>query len=698
MPHQTPEQHIKELRTEIDHHRYLYHVLNRQEISDAALDSLKHELAQLEEQYPHLITPDSPTQRVAGGVLPGFSKVQHSTPMLSLADAFSEEELVAWEARIAKLLPPGAHPGYFAELKVDGFAVSLVYENGLLVNGSTRGDGTVGENVTENLKTIESIPLRLQDYSIFQTKSGKPSGLGLEYADILKKFPAVRRAVETPPHRIEVRGEIYMTKKVFAEVNRAQKKKGLPLFANPRNIAAGSVRQLDPSITASRKLDFLCWQVVTDLGQTTHEEEHVIARLLGFKTVAIAERCADADAVMAFWKRVLDGREKLPFLIDGIVVQVNNEAMFRTLGVVGKTPRGAIALKFPAEEATTIVERIIVQIGRTGVLTPIAILKPVSVTGVTVSRATLHNLDEIRRLDVREGDTVVIRRAGDVIPDIVQVLPALRPPASKKFRMPKRFCGQRVVRTEGEVAHRIEHPEQCDLVLRERLYHLVSKSAFDIPGLGPKIIDRLLEEGLIQDAADLFGLTEGDIQPLERFAEKSSRNLVAAIRRRKEIDLPRFIYGLGILHVGEETAIDLAARFGTLEALRSADRETLQQIPNIGPVVGTSVFKWFRSARNAEYINKLREAGVVPKPYRRPQEARNAKLAGTTFVLTGTLSALSRDRARERIRELGGDVSESVGKKTSFVVAGKDPGSKLDKARKLGVPVLDEAAFLKKIA
>ncbi len=695
MPRQTPEQRIAELRTEISHHRYLYHVLNRQEISDAALDSLKHELAELEERYPHLVTPDSPTQRVAGKPLPGFSKVWHETPMLSLADAFSQQELVAWETRIKKLTEQHTVYGtssldYFAELKVDGFAVSLVYQDGVFTTGSTRGDGTIGEDVTENLKTIDSIPLRLRDYSGFQTKSGIRSRLSLE------KFARVRSAIAAIPPRLEVRGEVYMTKKVFDEINAKQLRKGLPLFANPRNIAAGSVRQLDPAITASRKLDFLCWQLVTDLGQETHEEEHLIAQMWGFKTVGIAQRCADIRAVVTFWKRALGERDKLPFLIDGIVVQVNSERIARELGVVGKTPRGAVALKFPAEESTTIIERIAVQIGRTGVLTPIAVLRPVSVSGVTVSRATLHNLDEIRRLDVREGDTVVIRRAGDVIPDIVQVLPKLRPKNTKKFDMPKKFCGQKVVRISGEVAHRIEHPEQCELVARERLYHFVSKGAFDISGLGRKIIDRLLEEGLIQDAADLFMLTEGDIQPLERFAEKSSRNLIAAIQHKKEIELPRFLYSLGILHVGEETAIDLAAHFGTLEAVRGASQEELERIPNIGPVVGKSVAAWFRNPRNRELLKKLAHAGVRSQPYRKPAGSA-LPLAGLTFVLTGMLANLSRDQAKSRIRDLGGTVSESVSKKTSFVVAGERPGSKLDQARRLHIPVLGETEFLKKI-
>ncbi len=679
------KERIKRLRKEINHHRYLYHVLDRQEISDGALDSLKHELDELERRYPELITPDSPTQRVGGNPLPGFKKVRHRMPMLSLNDAFSETEIEEWEGRIRKLIPGSERLDYFAELKIDGFAVSLLYENGRFVSGSTRGDGVTGEDVTQNLKTIESLPLALN----------APEDIAAlpEAKKIFHEFPLVRKAVGKIHKKIEIRGEVYMRKSAFERINREQKKKGLALFANPRNIAAGSMRQLDPAMAASRKLDFLCYDLITDLGQQTHEEEHLIAMLFGFKTVDMARRCASPDDIMAFWRDVLHKREKLDFLIDGVVVQVNSGDIFTRLGVAGKAPRGAIAFKFPAEEATSRVEDIIVQVGRTGVLTPVAVLEPVGVGGVTVSRATLHNMDEIKRLDVRVGDTVIVRRAGDVIPDIVKVLKNLRSKKSKPFSMPRTFCGQAVVRREGEAAHKISHPEKCELVQRERFYHFVSKGALDIAGLGPKIIDRLIDEGLIQDPADLFTLKEDDIRVLERFGEKSAENIIASIQKKKKIDLYRLVYGLGILHVGEETALDLAGHFGTLEALAQADRETLERIPNVGSVVAQSIEQWFRSEENKKFIAKLFRAGVSAIPVRvshKPQTLR-----GRTFVLTGTLPELARDEAKRLIRERGGDVSESVSKSTDYVVVGADPGSKADKAKKLGVKILGENEFIK---
>ena len=675
---------VKKLKKEIDHHRYLYHVLDRQEISDAALDSLKHELSELEQEHPELITPDSPTQRVAGIALAGFKKIRHQARMLSLNDAFSEIEVGEWEERIRKLAGSAAID-YFAELKIDGFAISLVYENGTFISGSTRGDGVTGEDVTQNLKTIESIPLRLSAMEDFERLS--------EVKKIFRDFPRVKKAVEHIPKKLEIRGEVYMRKTAFEAVNKEQKKKALPLFANPRNIAAGSMRQLDPAMAASRTLDFLCYDLVTDLGQRTHEEEHLIAKLFGFTTVGMAERCETRKEIMQFWKRVQEQREKLDFLIDGIVVQVNAGDVFDRLGVAGKAPRGAIAFKFPAEEATSEVEDIIVQVGRTGVLTPVAVLKPVLVGGVTVSRATLHNMDEIRRLDVRVGDTVIVQRAGDVIPDIVKVLTNLRPKKSRPFHMPRTFCGQPVVQRAGEVAHKIAHPEKCELVQRERLYHFVSKSAFDIAGLGPKIIDRLIDEGLIQDPADLFTLTEADIKGLEHFGEKSAENIIASIKEKKEIDLSRLIYGLGILHVGEETALDLAEHFGTLEKLAAAPQEDLEAVANIGGVVAKSIYEWFHNAEHQKFLAKLKAVGVRAKPTRASHKLQ--KLKGLTFVLTGTLAAMSRDEAKRRIREHGGDISESVSKKTDYVVVGMEPGSKGVQAKKLGVNILGEQELLR---
>lgn len=675
------------LRKEIERHRYLYHVLDKSEISDAALDSLKRELSELEEKHPELVTPDSPTQRVGGKPLPGFKKVRHSSPMLSLNDAFAENEFTAWVERIARLLSSREREetDYFAELKVDGFAISLTYENGMLATASTRGDGKTGEEVTENVKTIESVPLRLHTWNDLKHESA--------LRRLLEKFPRVKRATSRIPKILEVRGEVFMMRHEFDRINKEQKEKGQPLYANPRNFAAGSIRQLDPRIAASRHLDFFAYDVVTDLGQRTHEEEHAMATLFGFKTIEPAKRCKTPDDVVAFWRHVDQIREKLPFLIDGIVVQVNEGRVFEKLGVAGKAPRGAIAFKFPAEEATTVVRDIIVQVGRTGVLTPVAVLEPVKIGGVTVSRATLHNRDEIERLGVRIGDTVIVQRAGDVIPDVVRVIKNLRPRNAKRFRMPRTFCRQSVVKKEGEVAHRILHPEKCELVQRERFYHFVSKNAFDIQGLGPKIVDRLIDEKLAQDPADLFLLKEGDVRPLERFAEKSAENLIGAIQEKKAVELPRFIFGLGIPHVGEETALDLAARFGTLKALQDAGRDEIDSVPDIGGVVAKSVYDWFQDKQHREFLKKLAKSGVKIKSHHRPKTRQ--KFAGQSFVLTGGLESMTRDEAKKRIRELGGEISESVSKKTDYVIAGSDPGSKFDKAKKLGVKVIDEKEFLK---
>ena len=695
---------IQKLKGEINYHRYLYHVLDRQEISDAALDSLKHELARLEEEYPEFLTPDSPTQRIGGKPLEKFKKVTHAVRMTSLNDAFSEQEFLEWEKRVLRFREGPATRGqpdlgYFAEAKGDGFAVSLIYKKGIFTVGSTRGDGLTGENVTQNLKTIESIPLRI---------SGDAESISKKYKElraILEHHPRVVSAIGGVDREetIEVRGEVYMAKKSFEELNRTQKKKGEEPFANPRNVAAGSVRQLNQKITASRRLDFFAWDLITDLGQETHEEEHLIMKVLGFPTVPLTRYCKNTAEVISFRDEVGKIRESLPFLIDGIVVQVNDGRIFEQLGIVGKAPRGAIAFKYPAEEATTVVENISVQVGRTGVLTPVAHLKPVEIGGVTVSRATLHNMDEIERLGVQIGDTVIVERAGDVIPAVKRVLERLRPKGAKKFHMPEHcpVCGSPVRRQETlrqaqgkqrSVAYYCSN-KNCGAVQREKLYHFVSKNAVNIEGLGPKIIDALIENDLTKDAADLFALRKENIEPMERFAEKSAANLIAAIQAKKKIDLNRFIFALGIHHVGEVTARDLAEQYGSLEKLASAPLEELQKIRDIGGVVAESIYAWFRNEKNRKLLEKFKKVGLRVKNYE--SRIKNDRLAGKTFVLTGELEHMTRGEAKEKIRLLGGDVSESVSKKTDYVVGGANPGSKFEKAKKLGVKIVDEKEFLR---
>jgi len=697
------KERINKLREEINYHRYLYHVLDKQEISDAALDSLKHELFQLETKFPELITPDSPTQRVAGHALDRFRKVPHNLPMLSLEDVFSETELLEWETRNRKKLGKEAPSAidYFIELKIDGFAISLVYKEGVLEIASTRGDGTTGEDVTQNIKTIESIPLRLR-------VPGKDEWIaaGLDAA----RYKAA--CVQLEEGEIEARGEVYMTKRDFEAINEEQKRKGLPLYANPRNIAAGSIRQLDPKIAAARNLKFLAYALPSDLGQRTHEEEHAVARLLGFKTDSFSKHVNAVDEAARFWKEIQVHREKLPFLIDGLVLSVNANDLAKMLGVIGKAPRGGIAYKFPPEEATTVLEDIIVQVGRTGVLTPVAKLRPVNVGGVTISHATLHNEDEIRRLKLKLGDTVIIGRAGDVIPDIVRILPNLRTGHEREFAMPKKcpICGTKIIRGEvnphtksasGRIGVGVNHRcpnELCEARVRENLYHAVSKKAFNIVGLGPKIIDRLHDLGIIKDLGDIFLLERSDLEEIERFAEKSAENLAVAIKQSKTVPLHKFLFALGILHVGEETAIDLANRFGSIKALEAAPLEEINAMKDVGEVIAQSVFEWFREKKKLTLIKKILKAGVIIKnPEQKTSAQGGPALGGKTFVLTGEMKSMSRDEAKEKIRALGGDVSESVSKKTSYVVVGENPGSKHDKAKELGVNIINEGEFLKLI-
>ncbi|MFA6909295.1 MAG: NAD-dependent DNA ligase LigA [Patescibacteria group bacterium] len=663
---------ISKLRDEINRHRYLYHVKDTQEISDAALDSLKHELDLLEQQFPELITPDSPTQRVGGEALDEFKKVVHRTPMLSLNDVFEPSEVEQWETRIRKLLPADASVEYFGEVKMDGLAIALLYRDGVLYRAATRGDGRIGEDVTQNVRTIESVPLRLED------QSGDAK---------LKQWVTKARSGE-----IEVRGEVYMPKKVFEAINKEQEKKSLPPFANPRNASAGSVRQLDPRITASRKLSFMAYDLVTDLGQTTHQETHAILTALGFNAGTHNERLVSRADIESYHERIGKIRASLPYWTDGIVITVNSIGQFRGLGVVGKAPRGAIAYKYPAEQATTIVEDIQVQIGRTGALTPVAHLKPVQVAGTTVSRATLHNIDEIRRLDVRIGDTVIVEKAGEIIPDIVQVLVKLRTGKEKKFHMPAKcpVCGSPTARKDGEVAYYCTNP-QCYAVQHEGLRHFVSKTGFDIDGLGEKIVEQLFKADLVKSPADLFTLTIKDLEPLERFAEKSAANLVSAIQKAKRVSLARFIYALGIRHVGEETANDLARHFGDIQKLEHTSIEELHAIRDIGGVVAQSISAYFGDKKNIDLVNALIKNGVE---IHRPEKIQATPLTGKKIVVTGTLAGMSRDEAKAQVRKAGGDWVSSVSTQTDFVVVGENPGSKADKAKKLGVNIISEKEFL----
>jgi len=648
------EKRIQKLKKVIKYHRYLYHVLDKQEISDSALDSLKKELFDLEQEFSDLVTSDSPTQRIGGKPLSKFKKVNHLYPMFSFNDAFSEDDMTDWLERISKLLTEKERRelDFYCELKIDGLAIELVYKKGMLTIGSTRGDGKIGEDITQNLKTIEAIPLDGSD------------------------------AI--------VRGEVFISKKVFERFKKE--------YTNPRNLAAGSVRQLDSRITASRKLDSFIYDIIDDT--ETHEKKHKKLKSLGFKTNPHNKYCNNLQDVFNFYKHVSKIRNNLPYEIDGIVIIVNSSKLFNKLGVVGKAPRGAIAYKFPAMQATTIIEDIVVQVGRTGVLTPVAHLKPVWVGGATISRATLHNEDEIKRLKVKIGDTVVVERAGDVIPDIVKVLLDLRSGEEREFKMPKHcpVCGGNVIKSEGVISRCSN--KKCFAQRKEFFNHFVSKQAFNIEGLGPKIIDQLIERGLISDPADLFNLKLEELISLNRFATKSANNFIKAVSDKKEILLPHFIYALSIRNVGEETALDLVKHFGSLEKIRKASLSDLEDIQDIGPVVAKSIYDWFEEKKNLNYLDKLRKAGiricrgrVVPPK----KGAETAPLQGKTFVLTGGLESMTRDEVKQKIRDLGGDISVSVSKEVDYVIAGSDPGSKYDKALRLGVKILTEKQFLKLI-
>lgn len=656
---------IEKLRVAINRYRYLYHVLDREEISPAALDSLKHELAELEAAFPERITPDSPTQRVAGEPLPEFQKVRHTVRQWSFNDIFDEKELAEFDARMARMLSEHfgkpTRPSYVCELKIDGLKIVLTYEKGILKTAATRGDGIVGEDVTHNVRTIESVPLRLE----------KP-------VDCI------------------VEGEVWLSKKELARINRERETTGEPLFANPRNAAAGSIRQLDARIAAARKLDVFMYDLVacSETLPSTQEKELALLGELGFKVNPHVRRAESVRGIMAYWNYWKEHAAREEYLIDGIVIKVNERAFQDVLGYTGKAPRFAVAFKFPAEQVTTRVRDIVLQIGRTGILTPVAELEPARVAGSLVSRATLHNEDQIKRLDVRVGDTVVLQKAGDVIPEIVSVLKELRTGSEKVFHFPKKVsaCGGdgSIERVPGEVAWRCVARDSFEQ-MRRRFHHFVSKKALNIDGLGPQIVDLLLEKNIVGEYADFFTLSEGDLAGLPGFKEKAIANLLDGIRAASHTTLPRLLFALSIDGVGEETARDLARHFGTLARIRSATREEIESVYGVGPTVAESLYVWLHDKKNMRSLDALLPYVDIVDEAHAP--AHNI-LLGKTFVLTGTLPSLSRDEAAERIRDAGGSVSSSVSKRTDFVVAGKEAGSKLTKAEDLGVPIVDEAGLL----
>ncbi|MEX0690170.1 MAG: NAD-dependent DNA ligase LigA, partial [Candidatus Paceibacterota bacterium] len=644
------------------------------------------ELFDLEQEYPELITQDSPTQRIGGKPLDKFEKVKHLVPMLSFNDAFNEEDIKNWLKRLENHLgykvDKRSTDGFYCELKFDGLAVELVYENGVLIQGSTRGDGKIGEDVTQNLKTVNSIPLRL-----IELKNKKD--LGFRNSDL-----------EFPSAKLVVRGEVLITKDNFKKINKLREKNKEAVYANPRNLAAGTIRQLDPKIVEERSLDFFAYDIALGLDLETHREEHEVLKEIGFKEDFHSEELKKLEDVFKFRDKWKDKRDELDYEIDGVVVQVNNNKIHKEAGVVGKAPRGTIAYKFPAKEATTKIKNIKIQVGRTGALTPVAVLEPVEVGGITIAHASLHNEDQIERLGVRIGDTVVVSRAGDVIPQVTEVLSGLRTGVEKKFKMPRKCpIDGSEIKKDGVVLKCSNL--RCGARNKEQLYHFVSRLAFNMDGIGPRIIDKFLDEGLIADFSDLFELKAGDIEALEGFGEKSAQNILKELKLKKEIDLSRFIYSLGILHIGEENSILLANEIAdnlskkkivsptdVLETLTQFEKEELESIRDIGPEIAESVHSWVRDKYNKKLVERLSKVGVrivLPKQ----KNKKSNKLVGKSLVLTGSMVDITRDEAKKIIRQLGGKVSSTVSSKTDYLVVGESPGSKLEEAKKNKVKIIN---------
>ena len=656
---------VEKLREEIEYHNYRYYILDQPEISDAQYDRLMRELEKLEKDYPELRSPNSPTQRVGASPLEEFEIVRHTVPMLSLANAFDETEARGFDKRVKKFLGTPEEVEYVAEPKFDGLAIELVYERGQFVVGSTRGDGVNGENITQNLRTIKTIPLQL----------------------IRKEIPV--------PDRLEVRGEAIMQLKKFKELNRKREEIGEPPFANPRNAAAGSVRQLDPKITAERPLETYLYGLGEVRGWTFKTQWEVLKTLpkWGLRTNPHVRKCKGIEEVLDYYREMNEKRETLPYEIDGTVIKVNRFDLQVRLGEIARSPRWALAFKFQPKQETTKILDIKVQVGRTGVLTPVAVMEPVKVGGVEVSRATLHNQDEIDKKDVRVGDTVVIQRAGDVIPEVVEVIPSKRKGTEKKFKMPSKcpVCGAEVVKEEA--SHRCIGLD-CPAQLKGRIRHFTSKRAMDIEGLGVKLIDQLVDKSLVKDVADIYYIKKEQLIELERMADKSAQNIIDAIEKSKTKPLAKFLYALGIRHVGETTAEDLARHFPRLHDFFDLSEEDLMEVKGIGPEVTASVYQFFRDKKNRESIALLKKAGVKVIE---PKAKEKGKLAGKTFVFTGALKTLERDEARTFVESLGGMTASSVSKKVDFVVVGEDPGSKFDKAKELGIKTLTEEEFKKMI-
>ena len=654
---------IQRLREEINRHNYLYYVLDSPEITDAEYDRLFDELANLEKENPELVTPDSPTQRVGAPPLEAFKTVRHSLPMLSLSKVTSETEFLDFHRRVLEL-SGSSEQGleYSLEPKFDGLAVELVYEKGILSLGATRGDGVVGEDVTLNLRTIKSIPLRLRGNWV--------------------------------PERIEVRGEVIMTKEDFARLNKEREKSGEPPFANPRNAAAGSVRQLDSAITKSRPLSLFAYGIgmIQGMELSTHRDTLRALKAFGFRTSEHITLCRTARDVTKYYEKILAMRDDLPYEIDGIVIKVNDYGLQSRLGEISRSPRWAVAWKFPPQQEQTRVKDIVVGVGRTGALTPVAVLEPVRVGGVEVSRATLHNEDEIRKKDIKIGDTVVIQRAGDVIPEVVQAIVSKRTGRERPFTMPEKcpVCGSKVERPEGEAVHRCSGLA-CPAQIKENLTHFASRSAMDIEGLGYKLLEQMVDKGVVKHQGDLYFLKKEDLMKLDRMGDKLAQNLLDAVDRSRKPALANLIYALGIRNVGTHLASVLAKRFRSIDNLAKQEEEDLIRVHEVGPVVATSLFNFFRNPKNLAVLKKMEEGGVLFPV--EPGESTQTSLAGKTFVLTGGLEGFTRDEARKMIEKLGGRVSSSVSRKTDFVVVGKDPGSKYDEARRLGVKTLNEEEF-----